>query len=355
MSEDKNTYQAALLFNRLTKRYKHLKKWAKRTNVTCFRVYDRDIPEIPLAIDIFEAETDMPGENGELYAQIALYERPYEKDEAEEDRWLSCMAQAVSDALKVPDYNIVTKVRKHQKGDAQYGRLDERSLRFVVREQGQRFIVNLSDYLDTGLFFDHRPLRLQVRNESAKKHVLNLFCYTGAFSVYASSGKASSVDSVDLSATYLKWAEENMKLNGHTDNTRYRFFNSDVLSWLYETKKSLLEAKAPSEDPASRLNPAAHKYDIIVLDPPTFSNSKKTENTLDINRDWPEFVNLCCTLLNEGGILYFSTNSRRLQFDASKLMAGWSAQDISDTTIPEDFRNVKIHRCWKISKITNLS
>lgn len=349
MPEDKNAYQADLLFNRLTKRYKHLKKWAKRTNVTCFRVYDRDIPEIPLAIDIFESETDMPGEPGELYAQVALYERPYEKDEAEEDRWLNCMKQAVSDALKVPDYNIVTKVRKHQKGDAQYGKMDERSMRFVVREQGQRFMVNLSDYLDTGLFFDHRPLRLQVRNEAAKKHVLNLFCYTGAFSVYAASGRAAGVDSVDLSATYLKWAEENMKLNGHTDAARYRFINADVLSWLYETKKALLEARPLSEAEAGKQAPAAHKYDIIVLDPPTFSNSKKTENTLDINRDWPEFVNLCCTLLNNGGVLYFSTNSRRLQFDADKLMTGWSAEDISDATIPEDFRNAKIHRCWKIT------
>ncbi len=338
MAEDRNAYQADLLFNRLTKRYKHLKKWAKRTNVTCFRVYDRDIPEIPLAIDIFEAETDMPGEPGELYAQIALYERPYEKDEAEEDRWLSCMAQAVSDALKVPDYNIVTKVRKHQKGDSQYGKMDERSLKVVVREQGQRFIVNLSDYLDTGLFFDHRPLRLQVRTDSAKKHVLNLFCYTGAFSVYAASGRAASVDSVDLSATYLKWAEENMKLNGHTDDSRYRFFNADVLTWLYDTKKALLEGRD-----------GTHKYDIIVLDPPTFSNSKKTENTLDINRDWPEFVNLCCTLLSNSGVLYFSTNSRRLQFDADKLMSGYKAEDISENTIPEDFRNAKIHRCWKIS------
>lgn len=338
MAEDKNKYQADLLFNRLTKRYKHLRKWAKRTNVTCFRIYDRDIPEIPLAIDIFEAETDMPGESGELYAQIALYERPYEKDEAEENRWLSFMKTAVSDALKVPDYNIVTKVRKHQKGDAQYGKMDERSLRFAVREQGQRFIINLSDYLDTGLFFDHRPLRFSVRQEAAKKHVLNLFCYTGAFSVYAASGRAASVDSVDLSATYLKWAEENMKLNGHTDAARYRFFNADVLSWLYETKKAILDGKE-----------GAHKYDIIVLDPPTFSNSKKTENTLDINRDWPEFVNLCCTLLTDCGVLYFSTNSRRLQFDEAKLMAGYCAEDISEKTIPEDFRNAKIHRCWKIS------
>lgn len=347
MTEDKNAYQADLLFNRLTKRYKHLKKWAKRTNVTCFRVYDRDIPEIPLAIDVFEAETDMPGEPGELYAQIALYERPYEKDEAEEERWLSCMSHAVSDALKVPDYNIVTKVRKHQKGDAQYGKMDERRLRFVVKELGQRFIVNLSDYLDTGLFFDHRPLRLQVRTDAAKKDVLNLFCYTGAFSVYAATGRAHSVDSVDLSATYLKWAEDNMKLNGHTDAARYHFYNADVLTWLYETKKALLEGKTLSDADGLKAH-EAHKYDIIVLDPPTFSNSKKTENTLDINRDWPEFVNLCCTLLNDGGVLYFSTNSRRLQFDADKLMPGYKAEDITEKTIPEDFRNAKIHRCWKI-------
>lgn len=331
---EKTAYQAELFGNRLTKRYKHLKKWAKRTGVYCFRIYDRDIPEIPVALDIYETESDDPTIAGERYLQLYLYDRPYEKDESEEEAWLTAMAESAANAIGIPVQQVVAKHRKHQKGENQYEKLNEsRSgrIEFIAKEHNERFWVNLTDYLDTGLFFDHRALRHTVRDTCKGKRVLNLFCYTGAFSVYAAHGRASGVDSVDLSKTYLNWARKNMALNGFKENDTYRFFENDVVTWL----KS-----------------ASDQYDIIVLDPPTFSNSKKTDTLLDINRDWPLLVQLCYQRLNLNGILYFSTNSQRLKFEEQELSAlrGAEISDITAQTIPEDFAGGKPHRCWKIVK-----
>lgn len=327
-STEKAHCQAELFSNRLIKRYKHLKKWAKRTDVSCYRIYDRDIPEIPLAVDLFEKESQSDEQNGIKYLQIALYERPYQKSVQDETEWLSIMSKAASSSLSISETNIFIKTRRKQKGDSQYEKLSNSKIEFTVKEQGERFVVNMSDYLDTGLFFDHRPLRSIVRSQSNNKRVLNLFCYTGAFSVYASTGGASSVDSVDLSSKYLSWAQKNMILNGFTDANRYRFIESDALTFLNNLKDS--------------------DYDIIILDPPTFSNSKKTQSTLDINRDWAVFVNLCILKLTRGGVLYFSTNSKRLSFDETLVKNASSVTDISLQTIPEDFRNTHIHRTWRI-------
>lgn len=332
----KTEYQGQLLANRLSKRYKHLRKWASRTGVLCYRLYDRDIPEIPLAVDIYEEESHSDDKKGARFARLALYERPYEKDETEEQKWLTLMETKVAQVLGIEESSVITKVRRRQSGDSQYEKDKGQTLSFITREQGLRFRINLSDYIDTGLFFDHRPLRLSVQKDSEGKRILNLYCYTGAFSVYAAAGNAAHVDSVDLSAKYLSWAEENMSLNGFTDKSRYRFIESDVSSFL---KKSAAAAKKSAEKKG---------YDIIILDPPTFSNSKKTETMLDINRDWPDLIKLCTDLLSENGILYFSTNSRKLSFDEKKLPEGFSAKDISKATIPEDFRNEKIHRVWQI-------
>ncbi|MCR4939378.1 MAG: class I SAM-dependent methyltransferase [Treponemataceae bacterium] len=334
--QSKTEYQAELLANRLSKRYKHLRKWASRTGVLCYRLYDKDIPEIPLAIDIYEEETTAEGEKGRTYARIALYERPYEKLESEEQEWLHAMEITVEKVLGLQEKSIITKVRKRQSGDSQYEKRNGNTISFITEEQGLRFRINLSDYIDTGLFFDHRPLRLSVREEAQDKRILNLFCYTGAFSVYAAAGNAAQVDSVDLSGKYLAWAEENMSLNGFTDKSRYRFIESDVSSFL---------RKAAAAVPKTGKKAG---YDIIILDPPTFSNSKKTDTMLDINRDWPYLIKLCTDLLSEKGILYFSTNSRKLSFDEKKIPQGFSAKDISRSTIPEDFRNEKIHKVWKI-------
>ncbi|OJF75974.1 MAG: hypothetical protein BKP49_09125 [Treponema sp. CETP13] len=358
----KTEEQSLMLGNRLIKRFKHLRKWAKRTNISCYRLYDKDIPEIPLAIDFYEDETE------EKYLVIALYERPYERNQTEEEFWFSTMKKTASDVLHIPYNNIYGKIRRHQKGDNQYEKTgtinssdsSNKSQQLIIREQGQRFKINLSDYLDTGLFFDHRPLRLFIRNNCRKKDVLNLYSYTGSFSVYAATGKARSICSVDLSNKYLKWSEENLQLNGITTGlaeskvgkdvfgdsenssaqseylpgAKYVFVNGDVFDFLYEARRQ------------------KKQWDLIILDPPTFSNSKKTSETLDINRDWSKLVTLCLRCLAPQGILYFSTNSRRLKFSEKEITVPSKCTievtDITAQTIPEDYRNSKIHRCWKI-------
>lgn len=363
--QDKTQYQAELLENRISKRYKHLRKWAKRTGVFCFRLYDRDIPEIPLAVDIYEEEPDASkamghdesaggdstatSNKGRMFARIALYERPYEKQEDEELAWLNAMKASVAKVLGIPEDAIITKVRRRQSGDSQYEKEDVKTLAFITREQGLRFKVNLSDYIDTGLFFDHRPLRLTVQGEAAGKRVLNLYCYTGAFSVYAAAGEAAHIDSVDLSGKYLGWAEENMRLNGFSDKSKYRFIEGDVTTFLANVSGKI----APAAENRDKHQNGKHEnagYDIIILDPPTFSNSKKTDTMLDINRDWPSLIESCTSLLSENGVLYFSTNSRKLAFDEKKIPEDFSAKDITSSTIPEDFRNERIHRVWKIQR-----
>ncbi len=327
-----------LLENRLIKRKAHLKKWARRNGIFCYRLYDRDIPEIPLCIDFYEDTQSV------RYLVLYLYERPYEKPAEEEKLWLDEAVRTCCDVLQIPQDNVFMKIRRRQKNRqnqaAQYEKQNEKNFFITVSENGLRFSVNLSAYLDTGLFFDHRILREKVRAEAEHKRVLNLFCYTGAFSVYAAAGNARQVDSVDLSAPYLNRAQKNMALNGFTDEARFSFIRSDVPTFLKNASLS-----APQK-----------KWDIIVLDPPTFSNSKKTGTVLDINRDWPLLCSLCLNRLERGGKLYFSTNSKTLHFDENKILQERGASgiskigvsDISAHTIPEDFRNKRIHRCWLI-------
>lgn len=364
----KNEYQAQLFSNRLSKNFKQLKKWARKNRVTCYRLYDKDIPEIPLCADLYaflpaDIETKMeaaayyarlnsaiaenkPEVNALLadeaqrtYLHLYLYERPYEKDEEEEKQWLKEMSAAAAKVLAIPETNIILKTRKKQtenKKRAQYEKQEnEVSVKGTVFEQGQLFYVNLSDYIDTGLFFDHRPIRAMVRQQAQGKRVLNLFSYTSSFSVYAAEGKASFIESVDLSNTYTEWSKNNMALNGF-EGDRYSFISADVIQYLYDREK---EADHNSE---------FKKFDLIVLDPPTFSNSKKTDTMLDINRDWCELVRLCSRILTEDGILYFSTNSRKLIFDENKIPANAVCREITQKTIPEDYRNTKIHRVWEI-------
>ncbi|MCR4790878.1 MAG: class I SAM-dependent methyltransferase [Treponemataceae bacterium] len=323
-------YQSEILCNRLSKRLKHLKKWAKRCNISSFRLYDKDIPEIPLAIDYYQGIRCQENSFPETFLVFYLYERPYQKDESEEFTWLQTMSCNVATLLNVSLDNVFLKTRERQKGKNQYEKLNSKPCKINILEQGALFTVNLSEYLDTGLFFDHRPLRKLVMDTCKDKSVLNLYCYTGSFSVYSALGKAKSVKSVDLSNTYLNWAKENFKLNRlNPEDEKYQFINADVIEYLKKDKD---------------------KYDLIILDPPTFSNSKKTMQDLDINRDWSKLIELCCKLLTKDGILYFSTNSHRLKFDPEQLPAGFSAKDITDFSIPEDYRNKKIHRCWEIKE-----
>ncbi len=334
----KTAEQAVLFANRLEKRHKHLKKWARRTGVTCFRVYDRDIPEIPLSCDLYEE-----AETGRRHLLISLYERPYEKAEAEEELWLLAMKNAAVDVLGLEPDLARTRMRKRQRGESsQYERVSTSGERVTVTEGGSRFLVDLSAYLDTGLFLDHRPARAMVRAESEGKRVLNLFCYTGAFSVHAAAGGAASVTSVDISNTYLAWAAENLSLNGFatsfpsSPSSRYPLVREDVKAFLAASLRT------------------GRRWDLIVCDPPTFSNSKRAVDILDVNRDWASLCRSCLALLAPGGSLYFSSNSRSLKFDPDEI-GGAAAngrtaiRDLTEASIPEDFRDRRVHRLWKIT------
>ncbi|MCI7566662.1 MAG: class I SAM-dependent methyltransferase [Treponema sp.] len=371
-SIEKNAYQAELFSNRLKRKYKELRKQMRKNRISCYRLYDRDIPEVPVSLDLYEFLPDgvdsvmeaarfMADQNERLsandpaiekeikertWAVLYLYERPYEKSEEEETLWLDAMAKAAADILGIDKSHIIKKSRGHKshKEDEQYQKNDSQiSIEGLVQEQGQLFRVDLTSYLDTGLFFDHRPLRATVRDTSSKKRVLNLFCYTGSFSVYAAQGNASYVESVDLSNTYLAWAKDNMKLNGFTDKKKYDFTRADCQVFLQEKAVAAKGGKLADEE----------LYDLIILDPPTFSNSKATNDVLDINRDWPQLVKDCLNILAPGGTLYFSTNSERIKFDISKIPPKTAAgseftwKEITEQTISADFAGKKPHKAWE--------
>ena len=304
-----------MLANRLRKTVRHLRKWAKREGVTCYRVYDRDIPEIPVVIDWYD---------GRLH--VARFRRSAREDDPRNtDEWLAAMAQAARGALGATD--VFTKDRQRQRGSEQYERLDETRQRFVVTESTYQFHVNLADYLDTGLFLDHRPLRLRVGRESAGKRFLNLFCYTGAFTVHAAGGGASRTVSVDLSNTYLAWAEDNLALND-LPLDQHELVRADVREYLDDARHQ------------------GDRFDVIVVDPPTFSNSKAADRDLDLQRDHVAMLGRCAQLLRPGGVVYFSTNNRKLRLDADALSAHMTIEDISQSTTSEDFRARPAHRCW---------
>ncbi|MGD9939070.1 MAG: class I SAM-dependent methyltransferase [Clostridia bacterium] len=318
MPSGKDLEQQTVLLNRLAKRDRHLGKLARREDTDCYRVYDRDIPEIPLSVDRY-------GDAAVVY----LYERPYEKPDQEENEWLALMKAAVAEALGLDPENVLCKTRRRLGLEEQYDRTADAKIFRTVREHGLLFKVNVSDYLDTGLFMDHRPTRVMVRGLAKDRRVLNLFCYTGSFSVYALAGGATQVCSVDLSNTYLAWADENIVLNG-LDLARHRGVRADVVRFLSEA------------------GIRGDRYDLIILDPPTFSNSKKMDGFMDVNRHWPALVQSCLSLLETGGDLLFSTNSRGLKFEPLLLEAA-AVVDISAATTPEDFRH-KPHRTWRIRK-----
>ena len=373
-NNDKTNYQAELFANRLKRKYKELRKQMRKNRVTCYRLYDRDIPEVPVSLDLYEFLPDgvdsvleaarfMAAQNERLsandpaiereikertYAVLYLYERPYEKSEEDEADWLNAMSEAAADVIGIDKSHIIQKARgkKSHKEDEQYQKNDTDSVvAGLVMEQGQLFRLDLTSYLDTGLFFDHRPLRATVRDTCSKKRVLNLFCYTGSFSVYAAQGNASYVESVDLSNTYLAWAKDNMKLNGFSDKKHYEFTKADCMRFLQEKAVAAKSGTLKKEE----------LYDLIILDPPTFSNSKSTADVLDINRDWPQLVKDCLNILAPGGTLYFSTNSERIKFDISKIPpktangADFTCKDITDNTIPVDFTGKKPHKVWQFT------
>jgi 23S rRNA G2069 N7-methylase RlmK/C1962 C5-methylase RlmI len=325
--------------NRLRKRCRHLTKWAKLRGAGFFRLYDRDIPEIPLVLDfygnLFSNAAPVPGGGaGREDAALAgaLYKRPYEKDDAEERLWLTRMREAASAALGIPGNRIFIKERKPQRGTDQYEKFGREEVNFETMEGGLRFRVNLSDYLDTGIFPDRRLLRVKIREEAAGKRVLNLFAYTCSFSVCAAAGKAAGVDSVDLSNTYLDWGRRNFALNGLEagglkGGPSFRFIRADVFRFLAEKRRR------------------GETWDLIVLDPPTFSNSKKMDRTLDVRRDHRELIEGCLALLAPGGRLWFSVNARGFKLAAGDF-PGLALMDMTEKLRDEDFRNRGIPVCY---------
>ncbi|TXT47228.1 MAG: hypothetical protein FD137_1111 [Spirochaetes bacterium] len=263
--------QAEYFTNRLVKNERTLRKWARKNDIHALRLYDKDIPEIPLAVDFYE-------DGGAKALVISLYERPYEKPENEESLWLGCMAHAAGLCLGVEEDRIFLKTRKPMKGLEQYEKQSVGAFQMRIKESGLLFSLNLSDYLDTGLFLDHRPARGAIRSAAQGARVLNLFCYTGSFSVYAAAGGAEGVTSVDLSNTYLAWAARNFSLNS-----------------LEESVHSVVKA-----DTARFLKHAAElktRWDIIIADPPTFSNSTMALRDFDVNRDWATLLEACSSVL----------------------------------------------------------
>ncbi len=323
---EKDLRQAEYFRNRIVKTEKQLRRWLRKEEVFAYRLYDRDIPEVPLALDLYR---DAGGKNDESALYLALYDRPYDKDEAEESAWLALMATTAAEALGIRKELVFARTRKKMRGSEQYEKLGTGKAERIVREGGLSFIVNLSDYLDTGLFLDHRPLRMRVRKEAEGKRVLNLFGYTGSFSVHAAAGRAASVTTVDLSNTYLAWAGRNLALNGFS-GPAWPLVRADVRQFLNSAVTG------------------TGYWDLIVVDPPTFSNSKSAVEDFDINRDWSMLLATCSDLLAPGGTLYFSTNSRRLAWDASKVSL--PSVDISEECIPPDFRDRRIHRVWQIRR-----
>ncbi len=315
---EKATEQAELFAVRLRKRAKHLRRWPSRRGITCFRVYERDIPEIPLVVDRYENSL-----------HITEYDRPHDRDPAQHGNWLDLMATTAAEALEIPKANVFFKRRTRQRGNTQHDKVADTKQRLEVHEGGLKFLVNLADYVDTGLFLDHRITRAMVRDMADGKTFLNLFAYTGAFTVYAAAGGAKQTTTVDLSRSYLDWARDNMRLNGFT-GPEHEYIASDVGQFIAN-------------------HPRDQRYDLIVVDPPTYSNSKRTEQDFNVQEDAVPMLNNLLPLVRSGGVIYFSNNFRKFKFDQAAINAS-EIHEISKQTVPEDFRNRRIHRCWRIVK-----
>lgn len=306
---------AQMLANRLHKNLHHLQKWAKRNQIDCYRVYDADLPEYAFAIDLYHD-----------HAVLQEYAAPATIPTHVAERRSLDVIQVVPQALKIPAANLVVKQRKQQKGSEQYQKMAQTEHLMTVSEGKARFKVNLHDYLDTGLFLDHRLLRLQFATLKPGTRFLNCFCYTATASVHAALAGALTTN-IDLSNTYLQWAQDNFRLN-HIDVSRHQFVQFDCLKWLDLTRD---------------------RFDVIFLDPPSFSNSKRMEGTLDIQRDHEQLIAKAMRLLTADGILYFSTNLRHFKL-AQAVIDRYQVKDISAKTIDLDFkRNQRIHHCFMLS------
>ncbi|MCF8978906.1 MULTISPECIES: bifunctional 23S rRNA (guanine(2069)-N(7))-methyltransferase RlmK/23S rRNA (guanine(2445)-N(2))-methyltransferase RlmL [Pseudomonas syringae group] len=301
--------------NRLQKNLKLMGKWVRREGIDCYRVYDADMPEYSMAIDLYHD-----------WVHVQEYAAPKSIDPEKASARLFDALAAIPQALNIDKSRVVIKRRERQSGTRQYERQSAQGQFLEVKEGGVKLLVNLTDYLDTGLFLDHRPMRMRIQREAAGKRFLNLFAYTATASVHAAKGGARSTTSVDLSRTYLDWARRNLSLNGFSDKNRLE--QSDVTVWLQACRE---------------------EYDLIFIDPPTFSNSKRMEGVFDVQRDQVELIDLAMARLAPGGVLYFSNNFRKFVLDEN-LGQRYAVEEITQQTIDQDFaRNSKIHRAWKIT------
>ncbi|MDX1755669.1 MAG: bifunctional 23S rRNA (guanine(2069)-N(7))-methyltransferase RlmK/23S rRNA (guanine(2445)-N(2))-methyltransferase RlmL [Marinobacter sp.] len=314
----RNPERAAMLANRLKKNLKAIGQWAKKQNIECYRLYDADMPEFALAIDLYDG-----------WVHVQEYQAPKSVDaRAARDRLAEALA-VIPETLGIDPNRMVCKQRQRQSGTSQYEKQAVTGEFLTVHEHGCQLRVNLKDYLDTGLFLDHRPVRHWIQQHAAGKRFLNLFCYTGAASVHAAVGGASRSLSLDMSNTYVRWARDNLALNG-VDRKAHRVDQADCLKWL---------AQRPA---------AGEEFDLIFMDPPTFSNSARMADVLDIQRDHGTLIRQAMARLAENGLLIFSNNFRRFRLDA-ELEQAFAVKEVSPSTIDRDFqRNPKIHRCWHI-------
>lgn len=312
-----------MVANRLRKNVAKLKSWREREGVTCWRAYDADIPEYAAAIDVYTAEPDAA-----TWLHVQEYAAPSEIPVEVARRRLNELLLAAREVFDVPKERVALKTREPGKGGSKYGRFDHRGQFLTVREGAVRLKVNLFDYLDTGLFLDHRPLRLQIAEQARGMRFLNLFCYTGAATVHAAVGGAATTTSVDLSATYLEWLADNLRENA-IGGTRHRIAQADAMAWL--------EADGG-------------EYDLVFCDPPTFSNSKRAGD-FDVQRDHVRLLQAGVSRLARDGVLYFSNNFRRFRLDEAQVSAFAIVEDITPATIGPDFaRHARIHRCWRLRR-----
>ena len=332
VSSNKASEHAAMFANRLKKNYKHLKKWARKNNISCYRVYDADIPQYAVAIDKYED-----------WIHVQEYKAPKTVNQGRAFQRINDVIDVVADILETDQEKVVLKVRKKQEGAAQYQKQerknDNRGSRIEVKENDLKFIVNMHDYIDTGLFLDHRFTRQLVKKLAKDRDFLNLFAYTGSMTVYAAAGGASTTTTVDMSNTYLNWAKDNLSINGYLNNvyadSKHQFVRQDCLKWI---EQAISENK---------------KYQLIFIDPPTFSNSKKMDTELDINRDHVALLSGCLALLTDDGLIIFSSNARHFKLD-SGLAENCYIKEITAATTTEDFRRKPLHRCWCLAKQESL-
>ncbi|THB75179.1 MAG: bifunctional 23S rRNA (guanine(2069)-N(7))-methyltransferase RlmK/23S rRNA (guanine(2445)-N(2))-methyltransferase RlmL [Gammaproteobacteria bacterium] len=311
--------QVQMLINRINKNLKHLRKWLQKEEISCYRAYNSDLPEYAVAIDVY-------GEN----IHIQEYEAPKNIETSKVTERLQDVFAVVEEVFQIGSDKVFYKKRRRQKGKTQYEKQEGRANFFTVEEGGHKFLTNYSDYLDTGLFIDHRIIRSMIQQRAKNKHFLNLFAYTGSATVYAAAGGAKSTTTVDMSNTYLDWARRNMELNGYK-NDKHKLLRADCIEWLQSGYKK--------------------KFDLIFIDPPTFSNSKKMEDVFDVQRDHVQIIENAANMLSDDGLIIFSNNYRGFKLDKG-LEERFKTKNITAQTISKDFeRTPKFHQCWLIEKV----